>query len=58
MTDDRSKAGKPDRDRINVHEAYEVRDWAKTLGVTPEKLREAVVKVGPMVAAVKKYLGK
>jgi hypothetical protein len=28
MADDKSKAGKPDRDRINVDEDYELRDWA------------------------------
>ena len=58
MSDDRSKTGKPDRDRINVAEPYELRDWAKQLGVTEAKIREGVAKVGPMVADVKKYLGK
>ena len=33
--------GKPDRDRINVGEDYEVRYWA-------DPLKEAVRKVGPM----------
>ena len=27
MADDRSKRGKQDRDRINVDQEYEVRDW-------------------------------
>jgi hypothetical protein len=58
MPDDKSKAGKPDRDRINVNEAYELRDWSAHFGVTPEQLRAAVAAVGPMVKAVTRYLGK
>ena len=58
MSDDKHKVGKPDRDRINVNEPYEVRDWSKDLNVTPEKLKDAVKKVGPMVKDVKKELGK
>jgi len=37
MADDKRKAGQADRSRIN--EAYELRDWSKTFGVTPEQLR-------------------
>jgi hypothetical protein len=33
MADDRTNAGKPDRDRINVAEDYEVRDWGKKLAI-------------------------
>ena len=32
MADDKTKAGKPDRDRINVNEPYELRDWGKKFG--------------------------
>jgi hypothetical protein len=46
MADDRSKVGKPDRDRINVDQDYEVRDWAKSPGVSEDQLRSAVAKVG------------
>ncbi|EDY18493.1 conserved hypothetical protein [Chthoniobacter flavus Ellin428] len=56
MADDKSKAGGPDRDRINVHEDYELRDWSQKFGVTPEKLKEVVKKVGPMVTDVEKAL--
>lgn len=58
MSDDKNKTGKADRDRINIHEDYELRDWSKTLGVTPEELKKAVAKVGPMAADVRKELGK
>ena len=56
MADDTSKRGKEDRDRINVNEEYEVRDWAKSLGVSEEELRSAVAKAGPMVKDVKAHL--
>jgi uncharacterized protein DUF3606 len=29
MSDDKSKVGSPDRDRINTHEDYEVRYWSE-----------------------------
>ena len=34
MADDKTKTRKPDRDRINVNEDYELRDWSKKFGVT------------------------
>lgn len=58
MPDDKHKVGKPDRDRINVHEPYELRHWCAHFGVTEQQLRDAVKKVGPMVADVKRHLGK
>lgn len=56
MADDRTKRGKPDRDRINVHEDYEFRYWKKALDVSGQQLSAAVKKVGPMVKNVKQYL--
>jgi hypothetical protein len=58
MADDKSKVGWQDRDRINVHEDYEVRDWSKKFGVTPDELKKAVQKVGTSAEAVRKHLGK
>jgi hypothetical protein len=58
MSDDKSKTGKADRDRINVHEGYELRDWSKKFGCTPEELKAAVQKVGPMAKDVEKALKK
>jgi hypothetical protein len=57
MPDDKTKTGGSDRSRINIHEDYELRDWAKKFNVTPEKLKEAVAKVGTSAEAVKKHLG-
>lgn len=58
MADDRTKTGKADRTRINLAEEYEVRDWAKKFGVSPERLKEAVQKVGPMAQDVGDELNK
>jgi Protein of unknown function (DUF3606) len=58
MPDDKTKSDYRDRDRINVHEDYELRYWTKELGVTPEKLKQTVKDVGVMVVNVRKALGK
>ena len=57
MADDRTRRGIPDRSRINLGEDYEVEYWSKTLGVSKEKLVEAVKKVGDSVQAVRRELG-
>ncbi len=56
MADDKSKVGGQDRARINMHEDYEVRDWTQSLGVTRERLQEAVDAVGDQAEAVREYL--
>lgn len=56
MTDDTKKAGKSDRIRINVNQAFERQHWCKSLGVTKETLRLAVKAAGPMLKDVKAYL--
>ncbi len=57
MSDDKDKVGQHDRDRINSRENYEIFDWATKFGVSQERLKEALKKVGPMVADVRKELG-
>jgi hypothetical protein len=39
-------------------EDYELRDWSKKFGATPEQLKAAVKKVGVMAADVEKELKK
>jgi hypothetical protein len=56
--DNKTKVGSPDRDRINVHEDYELQDWAKSLGVSTDKVKEAVKAVGTQAKDVKAYLNK
>ena len=58
MSDNKKETGKPDDSRINIHQAYELHDWSKKLGVTPDALRDSVKRVGPMVKDVKRDLGK
>ena len=42
MADDKTKTGRADRNLISLNEDYEVRDWSKKFGVTPEELKKAV----------------
>jgi hypothetical protein len=58
MADDLKNRGSQDRSRVNVHEEHEVRYWTEKWGITKEKLKDAVAKVGVSVAAVAKHLGK
>jgi Protein of unknown function (DUF3606) len=58
MSDDRTNRGAADRSRININEDYELRDWSKRLGVSPEELKKTVQKVGTSAKAVRKHLGK
>ena len=56
MSDDKTKIGSPDRDRISLSEPHEVRSWTESLGVTEDRLREAVAAVGDRADAVREHL--
>ena len=56
MTDDKSRPGGRDRTRISLSEAYEVRDWSEKFGVSEDRLRAAVAKVGSMADDVEREL--
>jgi hypothetical protein len=56
MSDDRTQRGGQDRQRINVNQAFEVRDWANKFGVTAEELRKAVAAVGDRADKVEEHL--
>jgi hypothetical protein len=58
MPDNLSIRGQPDRSKIAMNEAFEIRYWTKHLGVSKEELQRAVDKVGNSAAAVKKELKK
>jgi hypothetical protein len=58
MADSKKNVGKPDRDRISLSEDYEVRDWSKRFGVSPEELKKAVKQVGPNAKDVEAHLKK
>jgi hypothetical protein len=57
MSDDKGKRGSPDRDRIDMSDPDEVRNWTKSLGVTKEELQKAVQAAGDRAEKVREYLG-
>ncbi|OPY97973.1 hypothetical protein A5906_34000 [Bradyrhizobium sacchari] len=54
--DNLTKRAQPDRSKINMHEAFEVKYWTHALGVSKEELQKAVDKVGNSAATVRKEL--
>lgn len=56
MSDSKQQTGGQDRDRINVHQDYELRDWSRKYGVTPDELKKAVAKVGDRARDVEAHL--
>ena len=56
MTDDKTQNGGQDRKRISLSNDYEVRDWSEKFGVTPDRLREAVGKVGSQAEDIEREL--
>lgn len=56
MSDDKKKTGNPDRQRVNVNEDYELRDWAAKWGVSEQRVRDAVSKVGTIADDVEREL--
>jgi hypothetical protein len=54
--DSLTRREQPDRSKINMHQRFEVRHWTHALGVTKERLQQAVDKVGNSAAAVRKEL--
>ena len=58
MVDDRTNRGRADRKRIDVNQDYECRYWAEKFAVSPDEVKRAVLKVGPMAEDVARELGK
>ena len=58
MADDPTKAGRQDRERININERHELEYWSSKFGVTQQQLKDAVAKAGVMVKDVARQLGK
>ena len=56
MPDDTQTRSGQDRERINVNQDYEVRYWTKELGVSAERLKQAVDAVGDRADKVREYL--
>jgi len=58
MSDDKTKQGKTDDNKIDGHDASEVEYAAKKFGVTPQQIREAIGNVGNSRSEVEKSLKK
>lgn len=56
MPDNLKSSGGQDRKRIDVHQDYELRDWSKKFGVSPDELKEAVQAVGDQAEKVEAHL--
>jgi hypothetical protein len=56
MADNTKDVGSPDRDRIAMGEDHEVSYWTKALGVTKERLQQAVDAVGNSADKVREHL--
>jgi hypothetical protein len=57
MPDDLEKRGPADRARIKVNEDHEVLYWSEEFEITPERLRDLVRSVGPLVDDVRQAVG-
>jgi hypothetical protein len=56
MSDDKANRGSPDRDRIDMNDPDEVRNWTESLGVSREELQRAVQAAGDRADRVREYL--
>lgn len=56
ISDNKQQSGGQDRERINVNQDYELRDWSKKYGVTPDELKKAVAQVGDRAKDVEAHL--
>ena len=54
--DNLAHRGQPDRSKINMHEAHEVKYWTRQLHIDRAKLQALIDKVGNSAAAVRKEL--
>jgi hypothetical protein len=57
MADDPTKYAQ-DRQRINIHQDYEVEYWTEALGVSRERLEQLVKDHGDRADDVRRALGK
>lgn len=56
ITDDKKNVGSLDRDRIAMSGEHEVNYWTEALGVTKERLQQAVDSVGNSAANFREHL--
>jgi hypothetical protein len=58
MADDKSKVGKPDRDRVSGNEPYEVNQVAKKHGLPAPLVKKVIKQEGPMRKDIDSYLDR
>jgi hypothetical protein len=56
MPEDAKDRGHRNRDRIDISQEQECRYWGEKLGVSSDKIKDAVKQVGPMAKAVEHHL--
>lgn len=56
MGEERSKRDRADLRQIDIEDEQSVRYWAEMFGVTPDRLRVVVGKVGPLAGKVREAL--
>jgi uncharacterized protein DUF3606 len=56
MSDDATNREARDKAQINLDQDFERHDWAKSLGVTEDELKQAVHNVGDRAEKVREYL--
>jgi len=56
MADAKRNSGRPERDKINIEEDYEVQYWSEKFGISVEELTAAVKEVGPTASDVQREL--
>src|SRR5262245_46018067 len=56
MADNPSEVGREDDTLINVNQDHELTYWSRKLGVSRDRLREAVARAGPLVRNVEREL--
>jgi hypothetical protein len=56
MPNDKTKSSGQHRERINVNQDYELRDWTKSLNTTPERIKPAMQAVGDRADKAREYL--
>ena len=56
MSDNKDMVGGPDRTRVAGSEDYEVGDFARRHGITPDEVREMIARVGNSREALEREL--
>ena len=58
MADSTKDRGEPDRSRISLSQAHEIRYWTEQFGVTEAQLRTAVELTGNSTDEVRRFLNR